>query len=90
MTTRSKFAVLTAGLLIAFGAGYGSARGQVMTPRPDTVRFQMVTNEPVAAPDNRSVVAGWSAMVIKDRLTRQCFAAVTEGESMSTTPVNCP
>ena len=41
------------------------ANGQVMTPRPDELRFQALLNEPIAEPNRRGVVAGIFALLVK-------------------------
>jgi hypothetical protein len=76
-------------LMIIAGVLFRPSHAQVLTARPDEVRFQMVTNEPIAAPDRRSVVAGASAMVIKDQRTGQCYLVVTVAQSTSMAPAAC-
>ena len=68
---------------------YVRAGAQVLTPRPEELRFQALLNQPIATPDRRAVVAGTSALVVKDRLTGQCFVAVTIGNSMGLSPATC-
>jgi hypothetical protein len=70
-------------------ATYVRTRAQVATPRPNELRFQAVLNEPIATPDQRSVVAGTSALLVKDRVTGLCFLAVTIGDSMGLSPTPC-
>jgi hypothetical protein len=62
---------------------------QVFTPRSGELRFQALLTEPIATPDRRSVVAGMSAVLVKDRLTEQCFVAVTFGNSVGLSPAAC-
>jgi hypothetical protein len=78
-------------LLASAGAAttYVRARAQVVTPRPNELRFQVVLNEPLATPDQRSVVAGTSALLVKDRVTGLCFLAVTIGDAMGLSPTPC-
>jgi hypothetical protein len=71
------------------GLGFRQAGAQVMVPKAEDVRFQLIANEPIAAPDGRSVVAGWSAAVFRDRRADQCYLAFTQGSAMSTVPVPC-
>ena len=68
---------------------YARTGSQVVTPRPEELRFQAVLNEPIAAPDRRGVVAGTSALLLKDRTTGQCFVAVTIGNAMGLSPAAC-
>jgi hypothetical protein len=49
----------------------------------------VVLNEPLATPDQRSVVAGTSALLVKDRVTGLCFLAVTIGDAMGLSPTPC-
>ena len=76
-------------LLIGLPLMFTAVRAQVMTPRPEELRFQMLLHEPVAAPDRRSVVAGTDALLVKDRRTGQCFAAISVGRAMAMTAVSC-
>ena len=82
-------AAVLAGALVLIATAYAWARAQVMIPSPDTVRFEIVTNEPISTPDGRSVVAGWSAQVFKDRRTGQCYLARTQGRTMGIAPTGC-
>jgi hypothetical protein len=68
---------------------YVRARAQVVTPRPEELRYQALLTEPIAAPEGRSVVAGTSALLIKDRVSGQCFLAVTVGNSLGLSPATC-
>jgi hypothetical protein len=74
---------------VIVGAAAPKLHAQLIDPPADQLRFQLVRHEPLAAPDSRSVAAGWFATVIKDRRTGNCFLSVTEGTSMSTTPIAC-
>jgi hypothetical protein len=74
--------VLTATMYVRAGA-------QVVTPRPADLRYQALLNEPIATPNRGAVVAGTSAMLVKDRLTGQCFLAVTIGSSIGLSPAQC-
>jgi hypothetical protein len=65
------------------------ASAQVVTPRPEELRFYTLLSEPVAAPGRRGVVAGTSAMLVKDRITGQCFVAITVGNAMGLSPAAC-
>jgi hypothetical protein len=76
-------------LLVLVGAALGSARGQVLIPKPEDVRFVLLSNEPIATPDRHSVVAGWSSMLFKDRRTGQCYVAFTGGSASAVAPVTC-
>jgi hypothetical protein len=73
-----------AGLVMIFRP----AQAQVLSPPPDQLRFQVLSSEPIAAPDRRSVVAGTSAMVVKDQRTGTCYVVVTvaRGASMAQAP----
>ena len=68
---------------------YVRAHAQVVTPRPEDLRYQALLSEPIATPERRSVVAGTSAMLLKDRVSGQCFLAVTIGNSAGLSPATC-
>lgn len=79
--------------LVAASSGmaamYARTDAQVMTPRADELRFQALLSEPIAAPNRRGVVAGTSALLVKDRLTGQCFVAITIGDGVGLSPARC-
>ena len=90
MTRTSKALILASLLLSVVMAMRGVRAGaQVVTPRPEELRFYTVLSEPIAAPGRRGVVAGTSAMLVKDRITGQCFVAITVGEAMGLSPSAC-
>lgn len=55
----------------------------------EDLRFQALLVQPIATPDRRSVVAGTSTLLVKDRVTGQCFLAVTVGDSVGVSPASC-
>lgn len=73
-------------LMVAMSVRSGA---QVVTPRPEELRFYTVLSEPIAAPGRRGIVAGTSAMLVKDRVTGQCFVAITVGDAMGLSPAAC-
>jgi hypothetical protein len=90
MNTRSRTLILASVILAVVAVTlYVHAGAQVLTPRPEELRFQAILSEPIAAPDRRSVVAGTSALLVRDRLTGRCFVAVTIGDSMGLSPAAC-
>ena len=89
MAHKAAAAVGLAVMLMLLMAAFGRAGAQVLAPKPEDVRFQLLGNEPIAAPDERSVVAGWSALVVKDRVTGQCYLALTAPGGMGMTVVGC-
>ena len=76
-------------LLVVLAAMYVRAEAQVLTPPPAELRYQALLSEPIATPDRRAIVAGTSAMLVKDRVTGRCFLAVTIGNSMGLSPTDC-
>ena len=68
---------------------YVRARAQVVTPRPDDLRYQALLTQPIATPERQSVVAGASALLIRDRTSGQCFLAVMIGNSVGLSPASC-
>lgn len=81
---------IAASVLLALVIGtYLQATAQVLTPRPEELRFEALLIQPVATAGRRSVVAATSAMLVKDRVTEQCFVAVTIGNSMGLSPAPC-
>lgn len=75
--------------LVLVAAVTGHVGAQVVTPRPADLRFEMLLNEPVAAPGRTGVVAGTSAVILKDRRTGQCLVAITIGNAMGMAPADC-
>ena len=90
MTTVHRTLTLAALLLaLVMSALYVQVRAQVVTPRPEELRFQVLVNEPVASTDRRGVVPGVSALVMRDRSTGQCFVAVTLGNAIGLSQAPC-
>ena len=90
MTRTYRASILMSILLVAVLATMVVRAGaQVATPRPEELRFYVLLSEPLAAPGQRGVVAGTSAMLVKDRLTGQCFVAMTVGNAMGLSPAAC-
>ena len=89
--TRTRRTVLfgAALLSVAMATTYGRAGAQIVTPPPEELRFQALLNEPIAEPGRRGVVAGTSALLVKDRRTGQCFVAITIGSAMGLSPAAC-
>jgi hypothetical protein len=74
---------------VEVGALIDRAGAQVLTPRPEELRFEAVLTEPIAAPDRRSVVAGTSVLLVRDRRSGQCYLAVLVGDSVGLAPARC-
>jgi hypothetical protein len=81
--------VLLVVLAALLAAVYVRARAQVVTPRPDELRYQALLTQPIATPERQSVMAGASAMLIRDRASGQCFLAVMIGNSVGLSPASC-
>ena len=57
----------------------------------DKLRFRLVGDEPIAAPDGRSTVAGMKVIVLRDTKSDQCYVTFIAGSAISTTgPSVCP
>jgi hypothetical protein len=58
---------------------------------PDELRFQLIGNEPIAGPDGRALVRGWSALMFKDRESQECYLAFSHGSAIAAVNVTaCP
>ena len=89
MSTSHK-AVLFASVLLSIAVPTIHVQGaQVLTKRPSELRYQTMLSEPIATPNGGGAVAGTSAMLVKDRVTRQCFLAITVGSAMGLSPADC-
>ena len=85
--------VVLAALLLTCLAGIqrASALQVQLTPGAEEVRFQLIGDEPIAGPDGRSLVTGWSVLVFKDRKDGHCYLAFKQGGSISASQVaTCP
>jgi hypothetical protein len=90
MRTSYKTLMLATVLLaIAMATLYARASAQVLTPPPKELRYQALISQPIATPDRGAVVAGTSALLLRDRVTGQCFLAVTIGNSMGLSGAEC-
>jgi hypothetical protein len=88
---RAHKTLIVASMLVAavMATMYVRAAAQVVTPRPEDLRFQALLMQPIATADRRSVVPGTSTLLVKDRVTGQCFVAVTVGDSVGLSPAGC-
>lgn len=91
MKRRHAYILLLASVLLLIGLPlvFSAVRAQVLSPRPEELRFQVLLHEPVAAPDRRSVVAGTDALLVKDRRSGQCYVAISVGQSMAMAGASC-
>jgi hypothetical protein len=63
----------------------------VIVPPPEQLRFRLVSDEPIATGDARSIVAGYTVMVFRDTARGQCYIAFVSGAAISATgPSACP
>ena len=78
-------ALLVGLFAFVFGVQHISALQSYPFPvqAPEQLRFQLIGDEPIAGPDGRSVVTGWSALVFKDRKGGGCYLAFKQGPSIS-------
>ena len=76
-------------LLVTMTMMYVRARAQVLTPPPKDLRYQALLSQPIATPNQGAVVAGTSALLLRDRVTGNCFLAVTIGNSMGLSGAEC-
>jgi hypothetical protein len=94
MTKQTLVVVALLSLLVGAGvsSGVASARAaQQASPNPDKLRFRIAGDEPIAAPDGRSIVPGLKAIVFRDIYGNQCYVAFVAGAAMSVTgPGVCP
>lgn len=94
MNAKSWWIVLVAAvsvLVVVLGANRLTARQAVLAPAPEQVRFQLIGNEPIAGPDGRALVDGWSVLVFKDRKAGQCYVAFSRGAAIAATEAaRCP
>ena len=74
-----------------FGLQRVSAGQAVLVPNAEDVRFQLIGNEPIAAPDGRSLVNGWSVLMFKDRKAGLCYVTFKQASSTAATEAApCP
>lgn len=88
--TRNRFrtiALMVLGAALTVIALEVAGTGQVVVvPRPEETRFQLIASEPVAGPDGRSHVPGWSVLVFRDRKADRCYVAFKREESIAVEP----
>ena len=65
------------------------ARAQAVTPRPEDLRYKALLIQPIATAEQRSVVAGTSVLLVQDRISGECFLAVTVGNSVGLSQASC-
>jgi hypothetical protein len=74
---------------VVVGALIDRAGAQVLTPRPEELRFEAVLSEPIALQGKRSVLAGTSVLLVRDRRSGQCYVAVTVCDSVGLASARC-
>ncbi len=79
-------ALVILGALIAMAALEVAGAGQVVVPRPEDTRFQLIASEPIAGPDGKSHLPGWSVLVFRDRRADRCYIAFKREESIAVEP----
>jgi len=79
MTTPSRYGIfgviILASLAVLPSLERVSARQAVVVPSAEDVRFELIGNEPIAGPDGRALVRGWSVLVFRDRKSDRCYVA---------------
>ena len=60
-------------LTLLVGLERVGARQLVLVPDTEGLRFQLIGNEPIAGPDGRALVRGWSVLLLKDREADRCY-----------------
>jgi hypothetical protein len=79
MTTPTRFGLFGVIILASLAAfpslERANARQAVVLPSAEDVRFQLIGNEPIAGPDGRALVGGWSVLVFRDRKSDRCYVA---------------
>jgi hypothetical protein len=65
--------VVLGALTLLVGLERVGARQLVLVPNAERLRFQLIGNEPIAGPDGRALVRGWSVLVFRDRKADRCY-----------------
>jgi hypothetical protein len=60
-----------------------------VVPNASDVRFEMMGNEPIAAPDNRALVSGWTVLMFRDRRANRCYVAFKNGDAIAVETADC-
>jgi hypothetical protein len=60
-------------LTLLVGLERVGARQLVLVPDTEGLRFQLIGNEPIAGPDGRALVRGWSMLLFRDRKADRCY-----------------
>lgn len=66
-----------------FSAERMRAGQAVVVPSAEDVRFELIGNEPIAGPDGRALVRGWSVLMFRDRMSDRCYVAFKHESSMA-------
>ena len=66
------------------------ARQLVLEPNADRLRFQLIGNEPIAGPDGRALVRGWSVLLFKDRKADRCYIVFKHEAGIAAEVTVCP
>jgi len=82
---------LTAGLVLvaSMAAESLTARQALVVPNAADVRFELLGNEPIAAPDGRALVTDWSVLMFRDRKSDRCYVAFKHEGAISVDSAVC-
>jgi hypothetical protein len=67
----------------AFASEPATALQVQVVPNAASLRFELIGNEPIAAPDGYSHVAGWSVLMFRDRKSSRCYVAFRHENAIS-------
>jgi len=95
MTTPSRFGlfgvIILASLAVLPSLEHVLARQAVVVPSTEDVRFELIGNEPIAGPDGRALVRGWSVLVFRDRKSDRCYVAFKHESAIAVeSEASCP
>ena len=95
MTTSSRFGIFGVIILVSLAvlprSERVSARQAVVRPGAEDVRFELIGNEPIAGPDGRALVRGWSVLVFRDRHSARCYVAFKHESAIAVeSEATCP
>jgi hypothetical protein len=68
---------------------FADAQQPLVLPSGEEVRFELLGNEPIAGPDGRALVSGWSVLMFRDRRVNTCYVAFKNGDAIAVEQADC-
>jgi hypothetical protein len=81
--------VVCAAVWFTLAPAFAGAQQPIVLPSGDEVRFELLGNEPIAGPDGRALVSGWSVLMFRDRRVNKCYVVIKNDAAIAMEEAAC-